>query len=176
MLKYISLIIIIVSIAGCATPPIAMNYAPSSLLKTNGNLNITKFTYKPFLDKKVEENEIKTTTIGYFKIESSIAEFVSNATKLEFKFMGTELSSNSTNTLKGEILDFLFDDLGFSVDTTLVINYVLSTNDRICFQKEIKTKKTAAKFVNPTGLVSEVIKNNIETLAQEPIFSKCLAK
>lgn len=174
MIRILIFTLILFSLTGCATSPISMNYAPSSLLKLNGNLNISKFKYKPFLDKKVDENEIRKTTVGSFLIENSISNFIENAIKLEFRFMGADINTPSINTLEGEIIDFLFDDLGFSVDTTLSINYILNKNNKTCFQRIIKTKRTAAKFINPTGFVAEVIKNNIEDLAQSQELINCL--
>ncbi|NOT77616.1 MAG: hypothetical protein HOP07_01285 [Bacteriovoracaceae bacterium] len=161
-------------IIGCATHPIAMNYAPSSLLTSGGSIQINNFIYKPFIDKKVKENEIRTTAIGYFEIESPISTLISNAIKLELKFMGTKLDNSSNKILTGEIEEFLVDDLGFSVDVTLKIKYKTEVDNKVCTTTEIVTKKNGAKFINATGLVSDTIKSNIENLAQDDNFSSCL--
>jgi uncharacterized lipoprotein len=173
-IKPLCFFVISLFIYGCATPPIALNYSPSSLLTTSGNINIGNFKYQPFIKKQVEENEIRNTAAGYFKIEMPVATLISNALKLEFKFMGTKLDTKSNKELTGEIRNFLLDDLGFSVDVTLAVNYIFKVNDKPCFEKEFITQKNAAKFSNPTGLVSETIKNNIESLVQNSQFIACL--
>ncbi len=64
----------------------------------------------------------------------------------------------------------MIDDLGFSVDWTLDIRYVIDG----CYDKTHKIEKKTGKFVNVFGSLNEVIKLNIEMLFADPQFKSCI--
>jgi len=166
--------IFLTSITGCATKPVVINYAPSSLLEKTGKVIVSKIDYIPFNKKVVEINQIQTTALGSFHIESEIGRFVEDALKLEFKFVGIDIRSKDAPILTGSINKFYYDDLGFNADLSLEISYILRKHNKDCFLKTISSFKSSPKFANPTGIVAEVIKKNIESLLSEDGFNNCI--
>jgi len=160
--------------AGCSTNPIVINYSPSTLVERKGGVEVGKFNYKMKDDGKVKENEIQKTTVGDLIIDRKVSDLIENALKLEFKFSGIDVSNKSNNKLSGTIERLFFDDLGMNLDTDLTIKYILTKQGSECFVKTISTSKKSPKFSNPTGQVSETIKENIETLLKDEKFISCI--
>jgi hypothetical protein len=164
----------LICITGCASKPVVVNYAPSSLMEKTGKVLVSDINYLPFEKNIVTVNQIQTTALGSFHMESEIGRFVENALKLEFKFVGINIRAKNASILTGSINKFYYDDLGFNADLSLEISYLLKKDNKECFQKTISSFKSSPKFANPTGIVSEVIKNNIEFLLSEDGFIKCI--
>lgn len=161
-------------IVGCTTNPVVINYSPSTLVERRGEIKVEKFNYKMKDDGKVLENEIQKTTVGDLIIDKKISELIENALRLEFKFSGLLVNANSNNVLTGTVEKLFFDDLGMNLDTELTIKYILSKNGKECFANTITSKKKSPKFSNPTGQISETIKENIETLLRDDKFISCV--
>ena len=72
--------------------------------------------------------------------------------------------------LSGEIQEFLMDDLGYSVDWTLRVKYVVTDQSGIKYEAVKETKRNTNKFVNIFGSLNETIKLNVEALLKDPVF------
>jgi uncharacterized lipoprotein len=159
---------------GCA-PPMSINYAPSSALTAKGSVDVCDFTYQPAIKGKVKPNQIRNTALGSILIDKNIDEFLREATLKELRFVGVTTQSDKVR-LHGNIIEFLIDDLGYSVDWTLQIEYSVtdkSTNNVL--YKSAKTfKKRTNKFLNPLGTLNEVVKLNVEELIKDPDFIKVI--
>jgi uncharacterized lipoprotein len=93
----------------------------------------------------------------------------------ELRFVGVKIDG-SNRQLKGEIREFLIDDLGFSVDWTVDVNYVVTdkATGSVLYQTEKSKKNSTSKFANPLGAFNEQIKGNIEDLIKDPNFIKAI--
>lgn len=165
-------------LAGCASPPIPMNYAPASTKSINGSLSVGSFTYLPAMPgapKMVASNVIRNTAIGELKIDKDVNVFVRDAVFLELRAMGAKVN-NPSKVLTGEIQEFLVDDLGYSIDWTLRIKYsVTDANAQTTTYTSVKeSKRKTAKGPNPFGALNETIKLNTEQLVDDPEFIKAI--
>jgi uncharacterized lipoprotein len=159
---------------GC-TPKHVINYAPSSVLTVNGNTSIGQFNYLPAKNGNVKMNQIKNTALGSIMFEQNINDVFQKAVFSELRLVGVNVNSNK-NILIGNINEFLIDDIGFSIDWTVDVNYIVKRkkSNKVCFNKTKIIHKNTPKFSNPFGALNEVIKLNIEELMKDPNFKKCI--
>ena len=162
-------------LTGCGNSRHVVNYAPSSIMTVKGSSTVGDFRYIPAEQNIVQHNQIKNTAIGSILFEKNITQIIKEAVFSESRLVGINVQE-SNNNLTGEINLFLADDLGYSIDWTLDIKYVLTKKDNgsICFEGVKVFKKNTPKFVNAFGSMNEVIKSNIEELYRDPQFLKCI--
>lgn len=168
-LKLIAILFLAALATGCATPPLTLNYAPSSTMAVEGAMKVGDFRYVPGEGKKVKPNQIRNTALGSVIFEKNINEYIETAIFTESRFVGI-VQKESGPELTGQINEFLIDDLGFSVDWTLDIQYVIDG----CYDRSHTLKKKTSKFNNVFGILNEVIKLNIEMLFSDPEFVACI--
>jgi uncharacterized lipoprotein len=163
--------------AGCATKPLTMNYSPSSIMSAEGEVEVSDFRYIPGEGEKVEPNQIRNTALGKIKFDKDIDQIIKESVFKELRFVGVTTKSEDT-VLSGEIIEFLIGDLGYSIDWTLEIKYILkskSTGD-IIWESTKKTEKNTNKFGNVFGQLNEIIKTNIEELIKDEDFLSNIQK
>jgi uncharacterized lipoprotein YajG len=160
---------------GCATQPLTLNYSPSSTLSAKGSVSISSFTYSAASDGKIKPNQIKNTALGNAYFDKDIAKAFEESVLKELRFVGIDINSNKYS-LSGDVQEFLMDDLGYTVDWTLRVEYQLK--DKIAGQivyKETKVfQKKTDKFGNIFGVINEVIKLNIEELIKDQAFLRLI--
>jgi len=174
--KKFGLMLVVLATSGCATAPITLNYAPSSTMSAEGNANIGDFKYLPGENNpKVKPNQIRNTAIGDIILEKNVDEYFETALFTESRFVGIKVG-NSENEITGEINEFLVDDLGYSIDWTLDVNYKVSSKENVnCYEKSYIIEKNTAKFANPFGTLNEIMKLNIEKVFEDQEFLNCIA-
>ena len=92
----------------------------------------------------------------------------------ELRFVGVKVGSEG-NVLTGEIQEFLIDDLGYSVDWTLRIRYVVKdAAGQVLFDQVKTTERNTNKFANVFGALNETIKLNAEELLKDPAFAAAI--
>ena len=163
-----------VLLAGCATVA-PVNYAPSSVLSASGTVAVSEFRYLPAEARRVDPNQIRNTAMGSIKIDRDVKDFVRNAVFAELRFVGIKLDDPG-RTLSGDIVEFLIDDLGYSIDWTLTVRYRVTgaAPAALLFESEKVTQRKTAKFVNAFGALNETIKLNAEELIKDPAFIKAI--
>lgn len=162
-----------VALAGCAGP-IVLNYAPSSTMAVKGTEKVGTFDYAPAKSGRVKANQIRNTAIGNIFVEKPIPDYFERAVFTESRFVGID-TAGSHPVVHGTIDEFLIDDLGYSVDWTLNVTYVVDAADgSTCFKEQKKLAKHTAKFANVFGTLNEVVKDNIELLFKDPAFVSCI--
>lgn len=169
---------VVAFLSGCASAPIPVNYAPSSVKSASGALSVADFTYLPAAStsaKPVASNQIRNTAMGEIKIDRDVNKFVRDAVFAEFRFVGIK-SDDPSKVLSGEIEEFLVDDLGYSIDWTLRIKYTLLQADskKVLYSSVKNTQRNTAKFANAFGALNETIKLNAEQLIEDPEFAKLI--
>ncbi len=176
-IRTLSAIGIAVILTGCSSAPITLNYAPSSTMSVEGEVKVGDFKYLPGENnKKIKPNQIRNTAMGSILLEKNVDEYFETALFTESRFVGLDVKE-SENQLTGEIIEFLIDDLGYSIDWTLEVNYVMKKSDGSdCYNKIHKIAKNTAKFANPFGTLNEVMKLNIEEALKDEAFVGCVAK
>jgi hypothetical protein len=118
-------LIIIILIYGCAgTLPVT--YVPQNFARYQGRADIGKFKYLPAEQGIVKPNQIQNTAIGQIYIGANISDFVQRATALELEKTGFNISDSNPLQISGEIIDFKADDLGYSVDWSYSIRYIIT--------------------------------------------------
>ncbi len=167
-----------VILSGCASGPVPINYAPSSVKTVKGAVGVGDFVYlpsEPGAAKRVDPDVIPNTAMGTIKIDRPVRVFVRDAVFAELRFVGVNVN-DTQKMLTGEIEEFLIDDLGFNVDWTLRIKYTIrdtKTND-VIYQSDKLEKRRTAKFVNPFGAINETIKLDVEEMLDDPDFVKAI--
>lgn len=109
-------------LTGCAaTLPVAP-YSAQNYIRYNGSTGISDFTYTPFINGKVKSNQVQNTAVGQIMIASDIASVAQRGTALELEKTGIKLSDSGVS-LKGDVDQMMFDDLGYSVRVRYTITY-----------------------------------------------------
>lgn len=172
-MKYIvSAIVFILFFTGCSQKMV-LNYAPSSTMSVKGNIDVGEFSYLPVVTHKVLPNQIRNTALGDVIFEKNIAYYYEKAFFNESRLVGINIDGQ--NKITGEIKDFLIDDLGYSIDWKLVVDYKVTKEDgNICFKKEKTIEKNTAKFANAFGTLNEIMKLNIEEVFKDRQFVNCI--
>lgn len=147
-------------------------------MSANGSLSVSDFKYlpaEPSAQGQVPGNVIKNTAIGTIKIDKDVSKYVRDAVFAELRFVGIQ-TNDKRHVLSGEIQEFLIDDLGYSVDWTLTIKYVLTdaSSKTVVFDAVKETKRKTAKFVNVFGAMNETVKLNVEELLKDSRFQAAI--
>lgn len=171
-------IITFVALSGCASAPVPVNYAPSSVKTATGSLSVSEFKYlpaEPTAVKPVPSNLIRNTAMGEIKIDRDVKVLIRDAVFSELRFVGIK-TNDPSKVLSGEIEEFLIDDLGYSIDWTLRIKYLVTdtTSQKVVFESVKNTQRKTAKFANPFGALNETIKLNVESLMDDADFLKAV--
>ncbi|GJL78510.1 MAG: hypothetical protein NPINA01_14990 [Nitrospinaceae bacterium] len=169
------IIIFLVLLTGCSTKDIVLNYSPSSTMTVKGALDVGRFEYLPAKNNDIKPNQIKNSALGNVLFEKNIHEYFEAALFTEARFVGIEVN-NSNASVSGEIREFFIDDLGFSVDWTLEVTYLVKKNGQRsnCYHKTKKIEKNTEKFANVFGTLNEIIKLNIEEAFKDMEFTECI--
>lgn len=161
---------------GCQTAPMAMNYAPSSLVQGKGTVQVQEFRYVPAEAGKVAPDQIPNTAIGNIHLGQPISGYVTKAFSSELKYAGYSLDSSAEKpktVLTGEIKEFKADDLGFSVDWTLRLKVDLKDRaGKSSASQDVVIKKNLQKFGEFSVAVNLIIKEAFEQMMAEPGFKK----
>lgn len=141
-------------------------------------MSVADFSYVPATPsgkKPVAPNQIRNTAMGDIKIDRDVSKFVRDAVFSEFRFVGIKIN-DPNRILTGEIEEFLIDDLGYSIDWTLQIKYVLTDprSQKPIYIGSKTTKRNTAKFVNVFGALNETVKINVEQLLDDTEFSNSI--
>lgn len=166
-------------LSACVTAPIPVNYAPSSVMSAKGAVTVADFKYLPPekapKDKPIATNQIRNTALGEIKIDRDVRVFVRDAVFAELRFVGVKMNEGK-RILRGEIEEFLIDDLGYSVDWTLRIKYEVVDKDdqKVVYGSVKNTQRNTAKFANVFGALNETIKLSVEELIKDPDFIKAV--
>ena len=170
-------LILLLMAAGCTTPEHVVNYSPSSTMTVAGSGKVGDFRYMPSeISDDITPNQIRNTAIGDIKFEKNIDEYFETAVFSEFRLVGIE-ADDTASVVSGEITEFIIDDLGYSVDWTLNVHYVVTgPGNTACYDQTQSYEKHTPKFSNFFGVLNEVIKSNIELALKDPAFVRCLGK
>lgn len=157
-------------VTGCASTSIPLNYAPSSVMSSSGAVAVNDFKYLPAISGQVAVNQIRNTALGELKFDKNIDEFFRDAVFAELRFVGMKLDSPDRN-LSGDIVEFLIDDLGYSIDWTLTVKYVVTNSaGKALYESEKVTSRKTDKFVNVFASLNETIKLNVEEVLKDQAF------
>lgn len=167
ILLFVSMIVF----TGCGSV-LPLNYPPSSTMVVKGETKIGDFEYLPVQKFDIKENQIRNTAIGSALFEKNINQFFKDALFNESRLVGINVGSDK-NILSGQINDFLMDDLGHSVDWTLVVRYDLKKDGVLCFSKTKVIDKNTLKGAVLIFL-NQIIQLNIEELFKDEDFKKCI--
>ncbi|MGF1745111.1 hypothetical protein [Vibrio minamisatsumaniensis] len=173
----IGLSLAVLTLSGCATAPITLNYSPSSTMSVEGSIDVGDFKYLPGeLNPEVKPNQVQNTAIGDIILEKNVDEYFEKVVFTESRFVGINVGG-SQNEVSGEIQEFLIDDLGYSIDWTLDVLYRVKSKDSPnCYEKKQIIEKNTAKFANAFGTLNEIMKLNVEKVFSDPEFLDCIAK
>ena len=160
-------------LAGC-TATIPIEYTPSSTLSAAGAVKVGDFAYEPALRGKMKPNQIHNTAMGTVLLDKNIDLFYRNAVFTELRFVGVKVGTGDKN-LTGDIKDFLIDDLGYSVDWSIDVDYkITDASGATIYESDKATKSHTAKFANALGALQQQMKFNIEALINDPDFIKAI--
>lgn len=141
---------------GCAGTIPTESYTPQNHIRyENANsIALGTFTYSPTSKHPIAPNQIQNTAVGSVYISSNVSDFVKRATALELEKTGLKLSDLASIAVSGDVLEFMADDLGYSIDWTYRIRYKLidqKTGNEIYSAEYKPSIKKTGKF----GLASD---------------------
>jgi len=167
--------IVALALTGCANMPAPVNYSPASTMSATGNVTVADFKYLPASDGKTAPNQLKNTAMGEIKLDKNIDVFFRDAVFKEFRFIGIKVDGTN-RTLKGDIKEFLVDDLGYSVTWTVDVHYYVtdSQSGKLVYETDKKTTNKTAKFANVFEALNQQIRSNIEELLKDQDFRKSI--
>lgn len=174
-IRLFALVSSLLLVTACATAPgVTVNYSPTSTMSLHGAVTVGKFGYAPAESGKVKDNQIQNTAIGSIYLAQPVADLFQRALTLESRFVGISIADGPT--VHGKINSFLADDLGYSVDWTLDVTYIVDSPSGAtqCYQSDKVYKERTAKFFNFNGTLDTIIRKNIEELFQDPAFVACI--
>jgi hypothetical protein len=162
-----------VALSGC-TGTVPVDYSPSSTLSASGTLQVGDFRYLPSINGKYKPNEVHNTAMGQILFDKNVDTFIHNAVFLELRQVGIKVGAGDKK-LTGDIKEFLIDDLGYSVDWTVDIEYFIKdASGKTIYDSDKVTKNRTAKFANAFVAMNIQIKENIEALIKDPDFIKAI--
>lgn len=162
-----------IALSGC-TGTIPVDYAPSSTMTASGAVQVGDFQYMPSITGKYKPNELHNTAMGTILLDKNVDVFFRNAVFTELRFVGVKVGTGDKQ-LTGSIKEFLIDDLGYSVDWTVDVDYVVKdASGTVIFEGDKLTKNHTAKFANAFVALNMQIKDNIESLLKDPGFVKAI--
>jgi hypothetical protein len=153
------------ALTGCAAPKITLDYNPQSTLELNGAINVGKFDYKR--REGIEENQIPNTALGSgLQTAQPISEFFEDAMRKEFRKSGLSLDTKKC-LMQGSIEKLLIDDLGFTVDFIVDVDYrIVNEQGKNIFKQRIDTNLSGmSKFT-----VAQVMLNNLNKMFSDNIL------
>lgn len=175
----IALVVVFAALTGCGSQHgLTINYAPSSTKSAHGAVEVGTFAYtsvNPKNKQPMPQNQIRNTAMGDIILDRDVSAIVRDAVFTELRFVGITVASD-TRILTGDVKDFLIDDLGYSIDWTYVVHYVVTdkTNGSVVYESTKTVQRTTEKFGNPLGALNETIKISIEQLIDDPAFLKAI--
>ena len=122
-------IITFVALSGCASAPVPVNYAPSSVKTATGSLSVSEFKYlpaEPTAVKPVPSNLIRNTAMGEIKIDRDVKVLIRDAVFSELRFVGIK-TNDPSKVLSGEIEEFakaVWENLNPDNKVSLFVRYI----------------------------------------------------
>jgi len=168
-------------ITGCAGTIPVNSYTPQNFVRFGGEAVVGSFSYQPALDGKVAENQVQNTAIGKIFLPSKISDLARRATALELEKTGVILGSGNVE-VSGNVIEFKADDLGYSVDWTYSVRYVITDKtsgnkivDKIFTADPIKTGKfgIASDF---SSSINDAILSGYNKFISDPEVKAALSK
>lgn len=150
-----------------------LNYTPGSRLSASGAVRVSEFGYLPSLQGRVESNQVQNTAWDDLFFDREVGAFFMDAVEKELRFVGIKTDSDS-RTLRGEVREFLIDDLGAYVDWTLRVLYRVERPEKALYESEKITRRRTAKFGDPSATMNQTIRLNIDELIKDPAFLKAI--
>jgi len=117
----------------------------------------------------VQANQLRNTALGKIMLERNIDQYFEDAMRLEARFVGIDINAEQPK-INGEIIEFLVDDLGYSVTWTLDVKYIIDG----CYNETHNIVKKTSKFGDVFGELRNVMKDNIELLFSDQQFQTCI--
>lgn len=161
---------------GCAGTLPTNSYTPQNYVRTDGRVDIGNFEYLPLkTDKHVKKpNQLQNTAAGQIYLASNVADYVKRGNALELEKTGIILDINAPIRLNANIIEFMLDDLGYSVDIKYQIQYIIEekAGNKIVFDKIFATKpQKIGKFGDASdyaNVVSDTILAGYDMFIREP--------
>lgn len=160
-------------LGGCSGT-IPVNYTPHNIVRYHGSINMGKFTYAPADSGKVKPNQVQNTAAGSIYLPTNIGDLVQRATALELEKTGFQLGASPDLVLSGNVLEFKAADLGYSVNWSYSVDYVItnSTSGRKLLDKTyaadpVKTGKFG-QASDYSSSINELILSAYDKFIQDP--------
>ena len=120
-------------------------------------------------------NQIENTALGYVRFNESIDSFFRTAILSELKYAGYRQNADSPR-IKATINNLLIDDLGYSVDWTMSVTYLITSTTGEWKGVTVTTNKNTDKFIQPLTTVNYVFRLNIEEFMLSQVFQDLIEK
>ena len=151
-------ILLVIILSGCATTvTMPVSYQSQSFLNvSNVQAELGKFTYLPYLNAEAKSNQITNTALfGTIVIPDDVSTYVRRATGIEFRKGGATLESSDL-VIKGDVIIFEADDLGYSVDWYYSIKYTITnklTGEEVFAKIYNSEPRNTGKFALPADFI-----------------------
>lgn len=141
-----SIIVCLLTLAAIGCSYKVHSYSPSILKEGEGRIGVGRFTYIPYDQGKLKDNQVDTDII-YRPIytDAKMVDYVKDAVSKELKLTGYKLDPESQTVISGDIIEYSCKMLGTSYDVLVKIRFIISENKDGSW-KEVYTKITDGSF------------------------------
>lgn len=161
-------------LSGCAVTLPTTSYTPQNFIKASGKIDMGTFQYMPFIEGKVKKsNQMQNTAAGQIYLSMDISDYSKRGTALELEKSGVVLLESANFRLDGNVIEFMADDLGYSIDLKYAIQYKIvdKNSSQVLFDKTfIAPQKKIGKFgdaVAYTTVASEMVLSGYELFIRD---------
>lgn len=169
MKSYLALAALSLGLAACQTTITLPGYQPTSSQSLSGAMQDVKSIYTP--PKGVKENQLRNTAIGIILLTEPVANYVSNAFRLELRAAGMRLGDGNCQ-MNLKVNDYAAEDLGFNVTYITDINYELAV-PAPAWRKNVRISFTTDKMMDTPLILASIrdaLAKNFDDVLRDPEF------
>lgn len=162
-------------LSGCSARVAMPSYQPKSSAALTGQMSLGEFPYA--LAPKLAPNALHNTAAGTLYLTEPIANHVAQAVRQELLQAGIAVRPDLACRIGGAIQDLTLDDLGYSVDYTLVMDYDLTAGKDSLYRKTTSETKNGSKFVDIASVLSvvnEMIGRSVDQVLTDKAFQSAV--
>jgi hypothetical protein len=162
-------------LTGCIlSPPIQVNYSPTSSKTFQGGFSTGKFVYLPYMNADLKKNQIKNHSLSLLFINEPVSDYFEKGVIIESRNMGLS-SSDTSKRLNAEILNLdydITDKWNLIADIEFSVKYTFMVSDEICTSKIVNVVNSGrAKFESQ---LNATFRDSLEELFNDENVRRCI--
>lgn len=161
-------------LAACQSTITLPGYQPTSSQSLSGAMQDVKAVYTP--PKGVKENQLRNTAVGAILLTEPVANYVSNAFRLELRAAGVRLGDGVCQ-MNLKVNDYATEDLGFNITYITDIDYELAAPTPT-WRKNVRISFTTDKMMDVALILASIrdaLAKNFDDVLRDAEFKSKIA-